>query len=254
MGQGQSASGIQQEFFELFSKNFFTQCEKYGDLISCFDEKNFTERQSYSLVVASLMDMGKHVNNIVDFVLTEVGMVRNGEGEDKKSSGRVDYLIGFGRCLFLIELKLEFVRLGKSANVPKNCVPKNCANAWDAKASGVVRQLRLIDEKMNPVLQEIIGRRNYHNMVVKLPMLIVMYASDSSEKNLKEKEEKKTGLGIRHRAIAGQLKCTFNQFYLLANTSTRYHTRRNNSPTPCYRTTFGVGIMAGAEEFQKPIA
>lgn len=242
--QGHSSKEIQEKFFGLFSEHFFSQCEKYSDLISCFDERNFTERQSYSLVVSSLMDMGKNPDNVVDFVLTEVGMVRNGDGEDKKSSGRVDYLIGFGNYLFLIELKLEFVRFGKSASLPKNC-----ANAWDAKASGVVKQLRLIDEKMNPVLQEIIDRRNCHR-IVKLPVLIVMYASDSSEKDLKKKEDKKTGLGKRHGAIAGELKCAFNQFHSLANTSTRYHTRKNDSPTPCYRTTYGVGIMAGAEEFQ----
>jgi len=256
MGQDQSSSKIQGVFFKSFSRTFFERFKEYGGLISCFD-KNFNERQSYGLVVTSLMDIGKHIEDkgkVVDFVLTEVGMIRNGGVEGKKSGGRVDYLIGFGGWLFLIELKLKFVKLGKSVKPGKSdSVSKSCAVAWDESDDGVVRQLRAIKKEQNPALDKIIEERRYekNRKIFRFPLLIVMYASDNKKDSLSNEEiaGKKEKLPEKHSAIAGGLNCAFNQFYPLANTITRYHTRRT-SLTPCYRTTYGVGIMAGAEEFQ----
>jgi len=228
VNQDQS-SEIQKKFFKLFSKTFFMQFEKYGALIGCFDEKNFNERQSYGLVVTSLMGMKG-----LDFVLTEVGMVRNGDGEDKKSSGRVDYLIGFGGWLFLIELKLKFAGLKNTASESSSC-----ADAWDAKASGVVSQLKGITCAKNPVLRNIISERKYKG-VVKLPMLIVMYAPFSIENILSDEvKEKVKG---RHRTIASQLMCTFkNGCRTLENPISRKHTNKKGGKQ--WRTTYGVGIM-----------
>lgn len=233
MRQNQSSSTVQGEFFKSFSKTFFMQFEKYGDLIGCFDDKNFNERQSYGLVVTSLMDIKG-----VDFVLTEVGMVRNGDVEGKKSSGRVDYLIGFGGWLFLIELKLEFSGL---KDIEK--VSSNCANAWGDKANGVVSQLKGITTKNNPVLRKIIRNGKYEGFV-KFPMLIVMYAPYNKE-DISSDEVKEKVKG-RHSAIARQLRCTFIDKYCILKTPIpRKHTNRKGGVQ--LRTTYGVGIMAGSK-------
>lgn len=231
-----SRDKIEKEFVDLFSEKFFKQLDKYGELISCFDDKNFTERQSYGLVVSSLMDMG----NKLDFVLTEVGVVRSG-GVSK--NGRVDYLIGYGKWLFLVELKLIFSGLN---NINRKAT--NCANSWDEKGSGVVNQLLSISKEQNKILAVIIREHKYQAEIVKLPMLIVMYAPYSevagdSTPDVIKKNKKNTK--ERHEVIANQLKCTHkDKLLILKKPIVRKHTRRNG--TPWYRTTYGVGIMAGA--------
>lgn len=247
MGQGQSNSTVQGEFFGLFTKKFFKKFEEYGHLISCFDDKNFNERQSYGLVVASLMDMGKDINNkgkVVDFVLTEVGMVRNGGVEGKKSSGRVDYLIGFGGWLFLIELKLKFVGLKIPSKKSEKCAPWNGDN-------GVVTQLETINSSDDIVLNKIIeSKQPEYNGVIEFPMLMVVYANynklTSPDKAKEHKSE--TKVNKRHDSVAEQLDCIFKECHILKNPIRREHTNKKGGKQ--WRTTYGVGIMAGSNKFQ----
>lgn len=50
-----SSAEIENKFIKSFSENFQKRINEYAELIACFDQTNFTERQSYGLVVASLM-------------------------------------------------------------------------------------------------------------------------------------------------------------------------------------------------------
>lgn len=252
MGQGQSSSAVQGDFFGLFCKNFFARFKEYGDLIGCFDDKNFNERQSYGLVVASLMDIGKDDDNmgkVVDFVLTEVGMVRNGGMEGKKSSGRVDYLIGFGGWLFLIELKLKFVGLKIPRKKSEKCAPWNGDN-------GVVTQLETInsdDIVLSKIIESKQPKYNGYNgviKVIKFPMLMVVYANynklTSPDKAKEHKSE--TKVNNRHGSVTEQLDCIFEECHILEKPIRREHTNKKGGKQ--WRTTYGVGIMAGSEKFQ----
>lgn len=245
MRRNQSSSAVQEEFFKSFSKNFFMQFGKYGDLIGCFDDKNFNERQSYGLVVTSLMEMGKDVDNkgkVVDFVLTEVGMVRNGGVKGKKSSGRVDYLIGFGGWLFLIELKLKFVGLKIPSKKSEKCAPWNGDN-------GVVTQLETINSSDDIVLSKIIkSKQPEYNGVIEFPMLMVVYANynklTSPDKAKEHKSE--TKVKNRHDSVAEQLDCIFKECHILEKPIRREHTNKKGGKQ--WRTTYGVGIMAGSNK------
>lgn len=243
MKKDPSSEKVQEEFFNSFSKNFFKRFKDSGDLIGC-SESNFTERQSYGLVVASLMDMGK---DVVDFVLTEVSIER--AVKEEKSNGRVDYLIGYKKWLFLVELKLAFSGLEGRENTQR------FGRAWSDKESGVVSQLESInieDSGNNSHLQKIIQKRGYNNELVKFPILVVVYANyNQTESGISPSDSamRETIEGMRDFVFQQLKSCKYEALEIVS--IPRPHTNKKGGKQ--HRTTQGVSIMAGAEFPQKPI-